>query len=78
MARIKAQCNFCGKGQDQVRRLVAGPGVFICDQCIELCNEVLRESPPSAPASSTARPSWRQVTHQSWFRNLFKAASYTT
>jgi len=36
------RCSFCGKGKDRVRKLVAGPGVFICDQCIQLCNEVLR------------------------------------
>ena len=36
------RCSFCGKGKDKVRRLVAGPGVFICDQCVRLCNEVLR------------------------------------
>lgn len=35
------RCSFCGKGKDRVRRLVAGPGVFICDQCVQLCNEVL-------------------------------------
>jgi len=35
------RCSFCGKGNDKVRRLVAGPGVFICDQCVHLCNEVL-------------------------------------
>jgi hypothetical protein len=35
------RCSFCGKGKDKVRRLVAGPGVFICDQCVRLCNEVL-------------------------------------
>ena len=35
------RCSFCGKSQDRVRKLVAGPGVFICDQCIHLCNEVL-------------------------------------
>ena len=35
------RCSFCGKSQDRVRKLVAGPGVFICDQCIRLCNEVL-------------------------------------
>ena len=35
------RCSFCGKGKDRVGRLVAGPGVFICDQCIQLCNEVL-------------------------------------
>lgn len=36
------RCSFCGKSQDRVRKLVAGPGVFICDQCIHLCNEVLQ------------------------------------
>ena len=39
--RRYSRCSFCGKGQDKVRRLVAGPGVFICDQCVGLCNEVL-------------------------------------
>ncbi|NLO89084.1 MAG: ATP-dependent Clp protease ATP-binding subunit ClpX [Clostridia bacterium] len=37
------KCSFCGKMQDQVRKLVAGPGVYICDECIELCNEILEE-----------------------------------
>ena len=36
-------CSFCGKPQEQVRRLVAGPGVFICDECIELCREIIEE-----------------------------------
>jgi ATP-dependent Clp protease ATP-binding subunit ClpX len=37
------KCSFCGKAQDQVKRLVAGPGVYICDECIELCNEIIEE-----------------------------------
>ena len=37
------KCSFCGKAQDQVRKLVAGPGVYICDECIELCNEIIEE-----------------------------------
>ncbi|HHY06676.1 MAG TPA: ATP-dependent Clp protease ATP-binding subunit ClpX [Clostridia bacterium] len=37
------KCSFCGKIQDQVRKLVAGPGVYICDECIELCNEIIEE-----------------------------------
>jgi ATP-dependent Clp protease ATP-binding subunit ClpX len=41
--RRYTRCSFCGKGQDQVRKLVAGPGVYICDQCIDLCQEVLEE-----------------------------------
>lgn len=37
------KCSFCGKSQDQVRKLVAGPGVYICDECIELCSEIVEE-----------------------------------
>lgn len=37
------KCSFCGKNQDQVKKLVAGPGVYICDECIELCNEIIEE-----------------------------------
>lgn len=40
---IKLKCSFCGKTQDQVRKLIAGPGVYICDQCIELCSEIMDE-----------------------------------
>ncbi|MGH7903558.1 MAG: ATP-dependent Clp protease ATP-binding subunit ClpX [Candidatus Dormibacteraceae bacterium] len=46
--RRYTRCSFCGKGQDQVRKLVAGPGVYICDQCIDLCQEVLEEDNRSA------------------------------
>ena len=37
------KCSFCGKVQEQVKKLVAGPGVYICDECIELCNEIIEE-----------------------------------
>jgi len=36
-------CSFCGKNQDEVEKLIAGPDVFICDECIELCNEIVEE-----------------------------------
>ena len=39
----KLHCSFCGKSQDEVRKLIAGPSVYICDECIELCNEILAE-----------------------------------
>jgi len=45
------RCSFCGKGKDKVRRLVAGPGVFICDQCVQLCTEVLQSDAQSAELS---------------------------
>jgi ATP-dependent Clp protease ATP-binding subunit ClpX len=37
------KCSFCGKAQEQVKKLIAGPGVYICDECIELCNEIIDE-----------------------------------
>lgn len=51
------KCSFCGKSQEQVRKLIAGPGVYICDECVELCNEILDEelidssSPVTQPVS---------------------------
>ncbi|MEG0381709.1 MAG: ATP-dependent Clp protease ATP-binding subunit ClpX [Christensenella sp.] len=39
----QVKCTFCGKTQDEVRRLVAGPGVYICDECVELCREIIEE-----------------------------------
>lgn len=41
--KVQLKCSFCGKQQEQVRKLVAGPGVYICDECIELCNEIIEE-----------------------------------
>jgi len=45
------KCSFCGKSQKQVRKLIAGPGVYICDECIELCNEIIEEELGEAIAS---------------------------
>ena len=36
-------CSFCGKSQGEVKKLIAGPGVYICDECIELCNDIIAE-----------------------------------
>ncbi len=43
-------CSFCGKSQRQVKKLIAGPGVYICDECIDLCNEIIDEELVTAPA----------------------------
>ena len=37
------KCSFCGKNQDQVKRLIAGPGVYICDECIDLCSDIIQD-----------------------------------
>ena len=43
------KCSFCGKSQKQVKKLIAGPGVYICDECIDLCNEIIEEELTEAP-----------------------------
>lgn len=43
-------CSFCGKTQREVQKLIAGPGVYVCDECVELCNEILRDELKQAPA----------------------------
>lgn len=50
-------CSFCGKSQHEVRKLIAGPSVFICDECVELCNDIIREEmQEQSPAGSTKLP----------------------
>ena len=39
----RLKCSFCGKSQDQVKKLIAGPEVYICDECVDLCNQILDE-----------------------------------
>lgn len=61
MRELRANCSFCGKSKGEVRKLVAGPGVYICDQCVDLCVEIIVEveaepdSVPSATRSSSER-----------------------
>jgi len=44
-------CSFCGKSQHEVRKLIAGPSVFVCDECVELCNDIIREEIEDKPAN---------------------------
>ena len=48
-------CSFCGKSQHEVRKLIAGPNVFICDECVELCNDIIREEMEEKASGSSAR-----------------------
>src|SRR3712207_7942458 len=52
-------CSFCGKSQRQVKKLIAWPGVYICDECIDLCNEIIDEeltAPPSFDIENLPKP----------------------
>jgi ATP-dependent Clp protease ATP-binding subunit ClpX len=56
------KCSFCGKSQKQVKKLIAGPGVYICDECIDLCNEIIEEELSDTPESSLAElPKPREI-----------------
>ena len=48
-------CSFCGKSQHEVRKLIAGPSVFVCDECVELCNDIIREEMQENAAASSER-----------------------
>ena len=48
-------CSFCGKSQHEVKKLIAGPSVFICDECIELCNDIIREEIQGAEAAKLTK-----------------------
>jgi ATP-dependent Clp protease ATP-binding subunit ClpX len=56
-------CSFCGKSQNEVRKLIAGPSVFICDECVDLCNDIIREEIQEAavPESSEKLPVPREI-----------------
>ncbi|AFY64800.1 ATP-dependent protease ATP-binding subunit ClpX [Geitlerinema sp. PCC 7407] len=61
------KCSFCGKSQEQVRKLIAGPGVYICDECVDLCNEILDEelfdSSAAAPQPAPRREQTPEKRH---------------
>ncbi len=55
-------CSFCGKSQHEVRKLIAGPSVFICDECVELCNDIIREEmQDQSPTSGSKLPKPKEI-----------------
>ena len=63
-------CSFCGKSQRQVKKLIAGPGVYICDECIDLCNEII------AKHSGKAVDDVRSDTERDYFMSSEEAREY--
>ena len=57
------KCSFCGKSQENVRKLIAGPGVYICNECVDLCNEILldEDSTVESIAESTSSSQYKRV-----------------
>ncbi|TLF47483.1 ATP-dependent Clp protease ATP-binding subunit ClpX [Halomonas urmiana] len=58
-------CSFCGKNQNEVRKLIAGPSVYICDECVDLCNDIIREEVLDADAETDEErlPAPREIRH---------------
>lgn len=55
------KCTFCGKNQDEVHRIIAGPGVYICNECVELCREIIEEDTASQPVDLSDVPKPREI-----------------
>ena len=63
--KVPYRCSFCGKSQEQVRKLIAGQGVYICDECINLCQEIIEEElleTPRTKPHAAKLPHPRQIT----------------
>ena len=56
MARDSVRCSFCGKRQEQVNRIIAGPNVYICNECVDLCAGILRDEMHTGQTSQLERP----------------------
>jgi hypothetical protein len=63
-------CSFCGKSQDVVRRLIAGPGVYICDECVALCTRILEQEVGHGPAEATEPRQPRRKRHYRRWRRI--------
>lgn len=55
------KCTFCGKNQDEVHRIIAGPGVYICNECVELCREIIDEDTATQPVDLSDVPKPQEI-----------------
>src|SRR5690625_5683650 len=69
-------CSFCGKSQHEVRKLIAGPSVYICDECVDLCNDIIREELEAAvETESESLPTPHEI-HE--FLNGYRSEEHTS
>ncbi len=57
----RIRCSFCGRSQDQVEKLIAGNGAFICNECVRLCQSIIAEDAPPAPESAPFLPDLKDI-----------------
>jgi ATP-dependent protease Clp ATPase subunit len=70
----KARCSFCHKGSAEVDKMIAGPGVHICDQCVALCNDILEQEKRVA-TTEPRLPAWETMTDEQILDHLPKIAA---
>jgi ATP-dependent Clp protease ATP-binding subunit ClpX len=60
-AAIQVRCSFCAKPSSEVQKVIAGPGVYICNQCVGLCSDILRDEQRKPSASEAQVPAWEET-----------------
>jgi ATP-dependent Clp protease ATP-binding subunit ClpX len=70
-------CSFCGKSQHEVKKLIAGPAVFICDACVGLCVTIIKTSPDPDPSTPQAKLDWPENVATENLLGLLKAQEKT-
>lgn len=71
---VEIRCSFCAKEELQVNKIIAGPGIYICDGCVELCNTILEEESKAA-GNRPQLPAWESMTDQQLLDHLPKVAA---
>ena len=70
------QCSFCLKAENEIAQIVAGPGVFICNECVDLCAQIFRDGPGGKPAAEL--PYWESMDDEQLVAQLPRIASVAT
>ncbi|HEX8304691.1 MAG TPA: ClpX C4-type zinc finger protein [Jatrophihabitans sp.] len=71
---VTIACSFCAKPDHEVAKIIAGPGIYICDECVRLCNEILSSASESAGDAPPELPYWQAMTDQQLLDHLPKIA----
>jgi hypothetical protein len=72
---VFARCSFCAKPNTEVGRLIAGPGVYICDGCVDLCNDILGEARDAGPSPTPRLPEWRELSDDQMLEHVPRIAA---
>jgi hypothetical protein len=73
--KVAIRCSFCQKLAPEVDKLIAGPGIYICDQCVQKCVEIIEQAPSSRAEPEAQLPSWQSMTDAEILERLPRIAS---